>query len=137
MTTHLEAYSDEIADAQMRQLLGKVLTSRTRQTILVGDFNSDPKKAKPDARGTTRTPNAYGTALSKGFFNPLPRRETCCFGEDLHSTAEKLDSWIDHIVVRPRIRAVRSAIVGSRASDRVGGLWPSDHAGITATLRLK
>lgn len=137
VTTHLEAYSPEIADKQMKQLLRNDLASKRRQSILVGDFNSDPKSAGGDERGAERTPNAYRSVLDAGFFNPLPRRETCCFGEDLHSLTEKLDSWIDHIVVRPRVRVVRSSILGSRTSERVGGLWASDHAGIAATLRLK
>jgi endonuclease/exonuclease/phosphatase family metal-dependent hydrolase len=136
VTTHLEAYSAEIAEAQMRQLLSGPLASRRRQTILVGDFNSDPRTAAGD-RGTNRQPSAYATAIARGFANPLPRRATCCFGEDLRQTSERLDSWIDHVIVRPRVRRIRSSIVGARASERVGGLWPSDHAGVVATLRLR
>ncbi len=134
VTTHLEAYSPEIADKQMAQLLRGPLASKRRQSILVGDFNSDPKAAGGDDRGAQRAPNAYATALDAGFVNPLRRRETCCFAEDLHATTERLDSWIDHVVVRPRVRAVRSARVGDR---QVNGLYPSDHAGIVATLRLR
>ena len=36
--------------------------------------------------------------------------------------------------MRPRIKALKQGIVGTK---QVGGLFPSDHAGITATLRLK
>jgi endonuclease/exonuclease/phosphatase family metal-dependent hydrolase len=137
VTTHLEAYSPEIADTQMKQLLSSPLKSKTRQSILVGDFNSDPKDASTDDRGAERDPSAYASALDAGFFNPLKRRETCCFAEDLTLTTERLDSWIDHIVARPKAKATKSAIVGSKSSERSGGLWPSDHAGIYATLRLK
>jgi endonuclease/exonuclease/phosphatase family metal-dependent hydrolase len=136
VTTHLEAYSPEIADKQMRQLLSGPLASRRRASILMGDFNSDPRSAADD-RGTDRSPNAYRTAIARGFVNPLPRRATCCFAEDLHATGKRLDSWIDHVIARPRARVLRSAITGAQAPDRVGGLWPSDHAGIVATLRLK
>ena len=136
VTTHLEAYSPEIAEKQMTQLLRGPLASRSRQSILVGDFNSDPKAAGGD-RGATRQPSAYRTAIDAGFVNPLRRRETCCFDEDLHSTAKRLNQWIDHIIVRRRATAVRSSIVGSRTAERRGGLWPSDHAGIVATLRLR
>ena len=38
------------------------------------------------------------------------------------------------MLVRPSIKALKSGIVGTK---QVGGLYPSDHAGITATLRLK
>jgi endonuclease/exonuclease/phosphatase family metal-dependent hydrolase len=128
VTTHLEAYSDEIANTQMKQLLGTTLASRKRQTIVVGDLNADPKDTAP---------NAFRTALAAGFTNPLPRRATCCFDEDLHDAGATLKTWIDHVIVRPRAKLVRSSIVGNRAADRVGGLWPSDHAGIVATLRLR
>ena len=136
VTTHLEAYDPEIGEKQARQLLRNELASKRRPSILMGDFNSDPKTGGEDSRGAERTPSAYNAITDAGFFNPLPRRETCCFPEDLHNSA-KLDTWIDHIVVRPRVRVLRSSIVGSRTSDRFSGLWPSDHAGIAATLRLK
>ena len=101
------------------------LSSKKRASILVGDFNSQP--SDPD-------PNAYKSAIKAGFANPLPKRSTCCFAEDLHSTADHLDQWIDHVIVRPKIKAVKSGIVGTK---QIGGIFPSDHAGITATLRLK
>jgi endonuclease/exonuclease/phosphatase family metal-dependent hydrolase len=135
VTTHLEAYSPAIADQQMNQLLkpGGPLASKRRQSILVGDFNSAPSDNASD-RGTERADNAYDSAIGAGFRNPFPKRATCCFAEDLHSTGDVLETWIDHILVRPGIRGLRSAIVGTR---QVGGLFPSDHAGIAATLRLK
>jgi endonuclease/exonuclease/phosphatase family metal-dependent hydrolase len=135
VTTHLEAYNAGIADQQMQQLLksGGPLASKKRQSILVGDFNSAPGSNAND-RGTSRDDSAYYSAIEAGFRNPLPRRKTCCFAEDLHSTAKPLDTWIDHILVRPRIKDLKSGIVGTK---QVSGLYPSDHAGITATLRLK
>ena len=135
VTTHLEAYSPEVAEQQMQQLVrrGGPLGSKKRASILVGDFNSAPG-ANANDRGTSRDDSAYYTAIDAGFRNPLPKRATCCFAEDLRSTAEGLETWIDHVVVRPRIRALRSGIVGRR---QVSGLFPSDHAGVSATLRLK
>ncbi len=135
VTTHLEAFAPAIAEKQMAQLVGPggPLASKSRKSILMGDFNSAPT-ANANDRGTNRDASAYYTAIEAGFRNPLPRRSTCCFGEDLHTTGEKLDTWIDHIVVRPRIRALASGIVGTK---QIGGIYPSDHAGIWATLRLR
>ena len=135
VTTHLEAYSPQIAEQQMQQMLspGGVLASRRRQSILGGDFNSAPGTNAND-RGASRDASAYYAAIDAGFVNPLPRRATCCFAEDLHATTSTLETWIDHIVVRPRIRALRSGIVGTR---QIGGMFASDHAGIHATLRLR
>jgi endonuclease/exonuclease/phosphatase family metal-dependent hydrolase len=130
VSTHLEAYSAAIADQQMQELLkkGGPLGSKKRASILVGDFNADASKPKSDSNP------AYYTALGAGFKNGMPKRSTCCFAEDLHSTADHLDSWIDHIVTRPKAKVVKSGIVGTK---QVGGIYPSDHAGVWATLRLK
>jgi endonuclease/exonuclease/phosphatase family metal-dependent hydrolase len=135
VSTHLEAYSPAIANQQMQQLLKKSgpLGVKKRQSILVGDYNSAPGSNAND-RGTTRKDNAYDSAIKAGFRNNLPRRRTCCFAEDLHSTTDQLETWIDHVLVRPNIKVLKSGIVGTK---QVGGLYPSDHAGITATLRLK
>ena len=133
VTTHLEAYSPDIAEQQMEQLLREAFPSRKRQGILMGDFNSAPAGNAND-RGTSRDAIAYYEAIDAGFVNPLPKRATCCFAEDLLSTSERLETWIDHIVVRPRVRLLRSGIVGT---EQIDGIYPSDHAGIHATLRLK
>jgi endonuclease/exonuclease/phosphatase family metal-dependent hydrolase len=126
VSTHLEAYSADIAEKQMGELLKSSgpLGSKKRQSILVGDFNSQPSDTGA---------NAYKAAIKAGFANPLHKRSTCCFGEDLH-TPDSLDQWIDHVIARPKLKAVKSGIVGTK---QVGGLYPSDHAGIFATLRLK
>jgi endonuclease/exonuclease/phosphatase family metal-dependent hydrolase len=127
VSTHLEAYGADVAKEQMQQLIGSggPLASKKRASILVGDFNSEPSDAEP---------NAYKVAIDAGFSNPLPKRSTCCFAENLHSTTDHLDQWIDHVLVRPKIKAVKSSIVGTK---QIGGIFPSDHAGITATLRLE
>ena len=135
VSTHLEPYMAADAEKQMKQLVSSSgpLGSKKRQSILVGDFNSAPG-ANANDRGTTRKDNAYDAAIKAGFRNNLPRRKTCCFAEDLHSTAKPLETWIDHVLVRPWIKVLKAGIVGTK---QVGGLYPSDHAGITATLRLK
>ncbi|HEX8206464.1 MAG TPA: endonuclease/exonuclease/phosphatase family protein, partial [Solirubrobacteraceae bacterium] len=97
VTTHLEAYSPAIADTQMKELLSKAVPSRRRQAILMGDFNSAPTGNAND-RGTSRDASAYYRAIDAGFRNPLPKRLSCCFAEDLRATTETLDTWIDHIV---------------------------------------
>lgn len=132
ITTHLEAYSPETADKQMKELLRGAARSKRRQTILVGDFNSAPG-ANANDRGTSRGANAYYDAIDAGFENPMSKRLTCCQPEDLRQS-QPFGTWIDHIIVRPRIKAVRQGIVGNQ---QVGGLWPSDHAGVWATLRLR
>ena len=92
----------------MQQLLksGGPLASKKKQSILVGDYNSAPGSNAND-RGTTRKDNAYDSAIKAGFRNNLPKRKTCCFAEDLHATTDKLETWIDHILVRPKIKVAQ------------------------------
>lgn len=131
--THLEAYGGDIREAQAKQLIGPSgpLTSKKTNTILVGDLNSDPKDAAADAA-------AYKAIVGAGFvnvFNPLPK--TSGQNELVNNPTSTLKSSIDHILVRPKQTVVKTQVVGNKASDRVGGLWPSDHAGVVATLRLR
>lgn len=71
---------------------------------------------------------------------------TCCQEKDLRNAVSALDERIDFVLVRDA-RAPRGAdlpgavaleLVGEEDADRtaVSGLWPSDHAGLVATLRL-
>ena len=59
--------------------------------------------------------------------------------EDLLNTPSALSERIDLIFVRGAddISVVKAAIVGADLEDRTpSGLWPSDHAGVVASVRL-
>jgi len=127
---HAEAYSGDIAGNQLQEMLDTVASNRRLPTILAGDFNSDPAQAGADAK-------AYNAAIAAGFVNTRTRVPTCCQDEGLDNAQSKLSQWIDHILVRPKLRVVRRAVVGNQVSDKVAGLWPSDHAGLVVTLRLR
>jgi endonuclease/exonuclease/phosphatase family metal-dependent hydrolase len=131
VNTHLEAYGGEIRNSQARELLRGPLAGRRRQTILVGDLNSAPDDTGDEAL-------AYRSVRSAGFVNAF-RRAPATSGQDekLDNATSKLRRYIDHIMYRPSLRVVRTRVVGNRPSDRVSGLWPSDHAGTVARLRLR
>jgi endonuclease/exonuclease/phosphatase family metal-dependent hydrolase len=143
VTVHAEAYSAEIAAEQTAQLVRGPLASRRRSTIVVGDFNSDPSRVSQDERGTgegdERRPAAYRQMTEAGFRNVLRRRRNTAGGpgEDLRQVGGPFSEWIDHILVRPRMRVLDTDVVGERTADRFRGLWPSDHAGVVATIRLR
>jgi endonuclease/exonuclease/phosphatase family metal-dependent hydrolase len=141
ITAHAEAYSPANAEAQLQEILDGPLKNKRRQSILVGDFNSDPRDAGGD-RGTERDPSGFAAVREAGFKNAIPRRtNTCCQDEDLREssgyTVPTFDEWIDHIMIRPKRKTVKFGFVGNRSSDIFEGLWPSDHAGVWAKLRLK
>lgn len=130
VTTHLEAYGDGIRNSQAAELLTTGLAD-TGPTILVGDLNSDPGKS--DASG-----DAYRTLTGGGMQDAFPSR-VATDGQDgnLKNPTSKLSAWLDHIMTRGMGWSTLSvALTGNRTSDRVGGLWPSDHAGVVAILRL-
>jgi endonuclease/exonuclease/phosphatase family metal-dependent hydrolase len=125
---HAEAYSADVAGQQFAELLAGPAKSKRTPTIIAGDFNSDPADAS--AAG-------YNNVIAAGFTDTGRRAATCCQDENLLNPVSKLDQWIDHIVVRPKAKVLWSKIVGNRPSDRIDGLWPSDHAGVVAKLRLR
>jgi endonuclease/exonuclease/phosphatase family metal-dependent hydrolase len=61
---------------------------------------------------------------------------TCCHGDDLRDLGGPFYSRIDYVLLKNGFRAVAAGIVGQKPSDRINGLWPSDHAGVWARLRL-
>jgi endonuclease/exonuclease/phosphatase family metal-dependent hydrolase len=126
---HAEAYSDAAANGQFQELLAGPARSKTLPTIIAGDFNSDPADPGDD--------NAYKTVIGAGFTDTGKRVATCCQNETVDNPTSELKTWIDHIVVRPKATVLSSRVFGNRTSDVVGGLWPSDHAGVVATIRLR
>jgi endonuclease/exonuclease/phosphatase family metal-dependent hydrolase len=127
---HAEAYSDDIATKQFKELLKTGAKSKKLTTIIAGDFNSDPTAAGAKAGG-------YNAVIAAGFKDTSGRQNTCCQDETVNNPVSKLSQWIDHIVVRPKAKVLKRVIVGNKVSDMIQGLWPSDHAGIIAKLQLK
>ena len=130
LAPHGEAYSDAVTTKQFKQLLKTAARSRKVPTIIAGDFNSDPGASGARAGG-------YKATIDGGFHDTGTRAGTCCQDENLLNSTSKLSQWIDHIVVRPRATVLSRRVVGNRAADRIGGLWPSDHAGVVARIRLR
>ena len=141
--THLEV--ETFATVQVSQALELLGVTRAEPlpVLLVGDFNSDA--------GGTQTPT-YGLLAAAGFQDAWlqvhpPRGEgfTCCHAADLRNEEPTLDHrivlvWIgDGFMTRHRRAGgrVHATVVGDEPADRTpSGLWPSDHAGVAATLPL-
>jgi endonuclease/exonuclease/phosphatase family metal-dependent hydrolase len=130
VNTHLEAYGGELCAKQAKQLLAGPLASKKKQIILVGDLNSDARDADPDGL-------AYKATRGAGFVDAF-KKAPATSGQDekLDNPVSKLKRYIDHIMSRPTLKTIRTKVVGNKPSDRISGLWPSDHAGTVATLQL-
>ena len=125
--THLEAFADPIRDQQaLELLLGPTLVPRP--VVAAGDFNLDP--TTPAYRLT----RAFGFADAWRRVHPRDPGFTCCQDADLRNHHSKLDERIDFVFVRGGLSPTAAALVGATRAERVDGLWPSDHAGVAATL---
>ncbi len=145
LTTHLEPgdIEPQIQVAQGRELLAAIARldrdHGALPTILVGDLNS--------AADGSETPT-YGTMISAGFSDVWDAGDdgnTCCQASHLRNERSLLDRRYDFILVRGDLgrptlssRSRRfSTTVGAEPRDRTpSGLWPSDHAGVVATILL-
>jgi endonuclease/exonuclease/phosphatase family metal-dependent hydrolase len=128
ITTHLEAFSPLVRNAQAAELLAGPADT-TMPVVAIGDFNSGPGFDT----------GAYGTLLAGGFADAWPGGPglTCCHSTDLHNSNAPLTKRIDLVLTRGGFETVSEQVVGAELSDRTAsGLWPSDHAGVVATLRL-
>ena len=127
----------------------------------MGDLNSDPTDGplvdcmQPptfDTLGLCPTP--YAVMAGNGYIDTWTVRNsapdpgyTCCQADLLMNAVSWLDQRIDHVWVRPPLagaqgphflRGVHAEVVGDRQEDRtVGGLWPSDHAGVVVGMTLR
>ena len=132
VSTHLEALSPIIQEVQADELLNG--TGNTDIPIVfIGDFNSN-------ANGTgTQT---YTKLKDAGFIDAWTIKGkgtgfSCCQAEDLLNQNSYLTNRIDLVMFRGDFKVKDIELVGNSQNDRtISGLWPSDHAGVVATLKL-
>jgi hypothetical protein len=133
VNTHLEAFSTPVRNQQARELAA-ALAGSPHPVVLVGDLNSTPDD----------TVGAYGTFTIAGYADAWvvvhgpPGGFTSGQTELLDNVPSKLDHRIDDVLYQPLgVTAVAAEVIGDELDDRTpAGLWPSDHAGVVATLHL-
>ncbi len=132
VNAHLEVSGPGGALEGVQSLQASELITRFQTAspvIAVGDFNTAPG-ADPYGVLTGFFTDAW-TVLGSGGAGL-----TCCQPELLSESAD-LTSRIDLILYRGDVSVLSAEVVGEAAADRTaGGLWPSDHAGVVAELRI-
>jgi endonuclease/exonuclease/phosphatase family metal-dependent hydrolase len=137
----------QIQKDQVNELL-TALADAKDPVVVVGDLNSGPADADPDAPYNQLRASNFADVWLKRV--PRGRRfddpgYTCCQAADLQNAMSQLVERIDLIMVRndfdflPRSVVGPSwvEVVGDEQADRTAsGLWPSDHASVVATFRL-
>lgn len=152
VNTHLEVQGfAPVQAAQVQELLNGVMAGLDGVTILMGDLNSDAE-AEPGAPSWTAT---YESLKAAGFMdtwataNPGASETgfTCCQVPTLSNQESELDERIDFILLRAGDRdggdyripgSIHVELVGRDTADRTypSNLWPSDHAGLLASLKV-
>jgi endonuclease/exonuclease/phosphatase family metal-dependent hydrolase len=161
VNTHLEVQGADISpevpyiQALQAYELTEALKGETLPIILVGDFNSGRKDTSllpiSDPPYFLRSP--YWQIRLAGYADTWLRRlnnrrdpgYTCCQDADLLNEESSLTERIDIVFVRNKLRFSRisrvgpvfSWVVGDEPEDKtLSGLWPSDHAGVVARLKI-
>jgi endonuclease/exonuclease/phosphatase family metal-dependent hydrolase len=129
VNTHLEVSAGGalffVQSAQAAELLTAL--GAATPVVAVGDFNTEVGEPPYEVLMDSFT-DAWTAVSGDGL--------TCCQPE-LLTSSEPLTSRIDLILYRGDVEVVSAEVVGDDPADRTtGGLWPSDHAGVVATLRI-
>lgn len=143
VTAHPEAFADLMENAQVFELLNGIANPAVagRSVIMAADFNTDGLAA---ADSSFRVGYDMITGMA-GFTDAWAATQTtpaltCCQDNDLLNPISKLSEEIDFVFVRglqPGQLVPESAkLTGNLPASRVDGLWPSDHAGVVARIRV-
>ena len=138
--THLEVGGDA---APVQRVQAQFLASSSglgdeEPLILVGDFNADPD---PEVNPALADGYEFLVAQFEDAWATLNDAEagfTCCQAPDLQNDASQLDARIDLVLYQGDVTPITIGRVGEEPEDRTPGtdLWPSDHAGVVATLTV-
>jgi hypothetical protein len=129
ITTHLDPILAGVRTVQATELVSGPLNT-TLPVVLTCDCNSEPSTA------------AYATLRGAGLNDAWLQAQTgapgftCCQSTPtLLNPTSTLNSRIDYVFSRGGLKAGGAALVGAEQSSRTpAGLWPSDHAGLFASL---
>jgi len=117
--------------AQTNELL-QLAGNTTLPLVFAGDFNT----AANDPSHPSHV--IYQALINAGLTDAWERGNpgfTCCQDEDLLNAKSKLSFRIDLILFRGDFGVGELNLIGDKPSDKTpSSLWPSDHAGVTATL---
>jgi hypothetical protein len=160
VNTHLEVRDpapNQFQCLQAAELIATLEAPTLAETslIVVGDLNSSPKD-KPGAGILPLLPPPcsqeavvppYLQFVGAGYTDVWTLRRprasgfTCCQAPDLLNGRSRLDHRIDFVWSWDKPAKVRQVrLVGERVADKTRPrprLWPSDHAGVLATLRFE
>ena len=151
--THLEAFSSAVRNLQAAEL-AESLADSPHPVVLAGDLNSQRRDEDPELDDVV----AYETLTSIGLADAWVEApgtgdgDTSGQTDPLTNVPSKIDHRIDFVLYDsdpdspedPVIDATEAHVIGEELADRATStvtgtprlLWPSDHAGVVATLHV-
>lgn len=133
VSTHLASSSDVVRRLQAAELLD-VGGGIEGPLVLCGDFNSGPAGSTRSAYATLAAEFTDAWAVADG------AGPTCCQSPTLANDRSRLRRRVDAVFVDGPVEPIAVERTGETRDARVQvgdrRLWPSDHAGVVATLRV-
>ncbi len=129
INTHLEFFNAAVQPAQLTEILNGP-ANFSGPVILMGDFNAYPGSeiwSRLKHSGYVDAWDAAGTGAG----------HTSGRNEDLRDSQPALKVRIDWTMCRGPIQVLQTSLVGADSSDRAGGMWPSDHAGLATRVSVQ
>ena len=126
INTHLDSFVEPMRLLQAQELLERPARVPGRK-VLVGDLNDVPTSATLAKLRNAGFRDAWARAGDGPGY-------TYGQDEDLRNVRSKLHKRIDYVLAGKRIGVLDAQNVGGKRWERLAGLWPSDHAGVVATL---
>ena len=135
INTHLES-----VDPNIRELQGGELRAGPADTslpvIVAMDSNAQASPLPEDPTYVDFLAAGYKDAWAEIF--PLKPGFTCCQAQLDNNPVSELYQRIDLILTLGPIEAKKIALFGAEPANKTSdGLWPSDHAGVAATLAIE
>jgi endonuclease/exonuclease/phosphatase family metal-dependent hydrolase len=136
INTHLEAFHPGVRLQQAQELIDGPIASAPGKVVLVGDINSGPEVPDSNDRLAYQALIGAGLVDTWPVANPGDPGPTAGFSELLDDpSADVLTNRIDMVMTKGSVGVIDSRRTGIDSDLRTpSGLWPSDHAGVVATL---
>jgi hypothetical protein len=135
IATHLESVVPAIREAQGAEL--RAGPANTSLPVILGmDSNAQAAPLPQDPTYMDFVAAGYDDGWEKIF--PLVPGFTCCQDESDNNPISQLYQRIDLILTLGDVKVRSIGLFGAEPRDRIiGGLWPSDHAGVAAQVMVE
>jgi endonuclease/exonuclease/phosphatase family protein len=137
--THFDADVPPIREIQAGEILAGPCDTDL-PLVVMGDFNSDGNGGPTSAAYDLFHDAGFGDAWVDEHPDELGLtygQEPTLTDADWPSTTTEPIERVDFVLYLGEFTSTYADRVGEETGDRIDGLWPSDHAGLAATLRVR